>query len=244
MRPALAKDKTVSPEEAREGRRRRSRKKKKKRRNRRRRKRKKEQSDTEDISIVLTNCKGYTSKEESRKKDIMEGKAPEVILLNETLLTGARKIKADNYLAFCRNRDRKERKKGDKVGSGEGAGAGGVATLIAKHLQSNTVKAGEGREGDEYLITRLNHVKPALNIINIYGENENRAGAAKVLESWIRLKQDLDEIKGRGELILLMGYMNRAIGSGQFGVRGTRSRSQQEGNCSGSSCSDLASMFS
>ena len=127
-------------------------KKKKKRRNRRRRTRKKEQSDTEDISIVLTNCKGYTSKEESIKKDIMEGKATEVILLNETLLTGPRKIKSDNYLAFCKNRERKESKKGDKGGSEEGAG-GGVATLIAKHLGSNTVRAGEGREGDEYLIT-------------------------------------------------------------------------------------------
>ena len=172
---------------------------------------------------MLTNCKGFTSKEESIKKDIMDGKAPEVILINETLLTGPRKIKSNNYLAFCKNRERKEKKKGDKGGTGEGAGAGGgVATLIAKHLGPNTVKAGEGREGDEYIITMLNHVRPALNIINIYGENENRAGAVRILEAWIRLKQDLDEIKGRGELIILMGDMNRSVGADQYGVRGNK----------------------
>ena len=37
-----------------------------------------------------------------------------VILLNETLLTGPRKIMSDNYLAFCKNRERKESKKETK----------------------------------------------------------------------------------------------------------------------------------
>ena len=59
------------------------RRRKEKRRNRRRkRRRKKKDKYTIDMSIVLTNCKGYGSKEESIKKDIVEQLAPEVILLN------------------------------------------------------------------------------------------------------------------------------------------------------------------
>ena len=69
--------------------------------------------------------------------------------------------------------------------------------MVAKHLGSNAVRAGEGRHGDKYIITRLNHVQSAINIVNIYGENESRAGDIKVLESWLRLTKDLEEIKGR-----------------------------------------------
>ena len=185
------------------------------RRRRKRRSRKKQEKETENISIILTNCKGYSSKEESIKKDIIEKKVPDVLLINETLLTGERKIKSKDYISFVKNREQKETKGG--VGGG-----GGVATLVANHLRQNTVKTGEGSEGDEYLITRLNHVRPALNIINIYGENESRAGPTKVLESWLRLKRDLDEINGRGEMTLCMGDMNRAIGAGEYGVKGNK----------------------
>ena len=133
-------------------------------------------------------------------------------------------------MVFCKNRQTNvnENKQEEKK---EGAGAGGgVATLIAKHLQNNTVKAGEGSEGDEYIITRLNHVRPAINIINIYGENEKRAGDKKILESWTRLNKDLDEIKERGELTLLMGDMNRAVGCDEYGVRGYKQQTSTGGD--------------
>ena len=138
------------------------------RRKRRRRKRKQEKENV-NLSIVLTNCKGYSSKKESIEKDIIEKKAPDVLLINETLLTAQRKIKSKDYISFVKNREEKVTK-----GGGVGGG-GGIATLIANHLRQNTVKAGEGSDGDEYLITRLNHVRPTLNIVNIYGENESRA---------------------------------------------------------------------
>ena len=37
------------------------------------------------------------------------------------------------------------------------------------------------------------------------------------MEAWIRLKDDLDNIKKQGEMILIMGDMNRAIGEGRWG---------------------------
>ena len=82
-----------------------------------------------------------------------------------------------------------------------------MATLVAGHLRHNVVKTGEGKEGEEYVITRLNHIRPALNIVNIYGENEKRAGAIQILESWLRLMKDLEEMKRRGEMILLFSWV-------------------------------------
>ena len=50
------------------------------------------------------------------------------------------------------------------------------------------VKVKEEEETDEYLVTRLNHVTPAVNIINVYGGIENRMTRQEVLENWTRLK--------------------------------------------------------
>ena len=46
---------------------------------------------------------------------------------------------------------------------------GGVATAVQNHLKPHMVKVKEGEEEDEFLITRLSHINPPLNIVNIYG---------------------------------------------------------------------------
>ena len=48
----------------------------------------------------------------------------------------------------------------------------GIVTMVASYLRPNTVRVAEGREGDEYLITRYDHIYPLLNIVNYYGEQE------------------------------------------------------------------------
>ena len=168
------------------------------------------------MTVILNNVKGYGSKKDSIAHDILEKEKPEVCLINETMLRGKRKINIPNYFSFI-----KSRHEGKKGGKGEGGG-GGIATLVASYLQQNTVKVGEGREGDEYMIVRFDHVQPSLNIVNIYGENEKRAGETRIVESWLRLKHDLDEIKKKGEMILILGDMNRAIGTGEWGVAGNK----------------------
>ena len=90
----------------------------------------------------------------------------DVLLLNETALNGKRKVKLKSYFSFCKN------------------------CVVSKYLRPNTVKVGEGREGDEYIITRLNHV----NIVNIYGDQECRSTKEHILESWMRLNDDLEII--------------------------------------------------
>ena len=105
---------------------------------------------------------------------------------------------------------------------------GGVATMVASHLRPHTVRVAEGRQGDEYIITRLDHVEPAVNVVNIYGDQEKgdleQGSQEKVLEDWKRLLEDLGEIERRREHVLVIGDMNRAVGAGEWGVPGNKPR--------------------
>ena len=75
----------------------------------------------------------------------------------------------------------------------------------------------KGRESDEYIITRLDHVTPPKNIVNIYGQQESRTSNDDSLESCRRLHEDLLQIDDYGEAVLLIGDMNRAVGSDDLG---------------------------
>ena len=82
----------------------------------------------------------------------------------------------------------------------------------------------EGQEGDEYIITRFDHVVPALNLVNIYGQQESRSSKDEISASWLRLQKDLEEIDDRGEALLLIVDVNRAVGSDQWGVTDNHDR--------------------
>ena len=97
---------------------------------------------------------------------------------------------------------------------------GGVATFVANDLKQNAVKVKDGVDNDEYLVTRLDHVSPAINIMNVYGGQESRMTKQEIQNNWIRMKAEIREIKDRGEGIVLIGDFNRTVGSGQLGVRG------------------------
>ena len=97
---------------------------------------------------------------------------------------------------------------------------GGVATLIENHLKPNTVKVTEGEKNDEYIITRIDKCRQALNIVNIYGEQEGRIGKEEVLEGWTRLRKDLNRIKTNGEFCLMVGDFNKKVGNDELGVKG------------------------
>ena len=98
---------------------------------------------------------------------------------------------------------------------------GGVSTSYQNYLRQHVVKVSSNSEGDEYLVTRLENVEPALNIVNIYGQIEGRAGGKEnLLESWGRILKELSMIEARGEGVLILGDLNRAVGSGELGVPG------------------------
>ena len=88
--------------------------------------------------------------------------------------------------------------------------------MVQNYLKAQTVKVLEGEEEDEFLITRVSHTNPALNIFNIYGAIESRLDNQV---SWGRIKTELDKIKDRNEFCLLVGDFNVAIGAGRLGIK-------------------------
>ena len=163
-----------------------------------------------DFKILHSNCQGFISKQASIEQ-IVKNKSLDVYLCNETALKGKRKICVKDYFSFCNNREKH---------------MGGVATVVSNHLRPFTVKVAEGREGDEYIVTRYDHINPPINIINIYGAQEKgdieKGKKENVLEGWNRLLYDMKEIENRGEGVILIGDMNRAIGAGKLGVEGNK----------------------
>ena len=56
--------------------------------------------------------------------------------------------------------------------------------------------------------TRVGNVKLAVNIINIYGKIEDRMESVEVIESWGRIKIEVDDIQARNESCILIGDFN------------------------------------
>ena len=90
---------------------------------------------------------------------------------------------------------------------------------MAPHLAHSAVGAGEGQGEDEYLVTRLESYSPPLTIINCYGE-QRKVGKEVGEEKWGRLRREMEEVRGRGELCLLLGDLNKLVGSDEWGVEG------------------------
>ena len=91
------------------------------------------------------------------------------------------------------------------------------------------MKVKEGENDDEYIITRLGHTNPAINIINIYGGIEDKMEDEEVIGNWERVKRDLEDIQSRNESTIIIGDLNRAIGADQLGVKGNKPKISKGG---------------
>ena len=74
------------------------------------------------------------------------------------------------------------------------------------------------------MIVRLEHVKPALNIVHVYGRVESRTSPEKVLEGWSQILKELSNMEASQEAILMIDDWNRAVGDGELGVKGNKSQ--------------------
>ena len=118
-----------------------------------------------------------------------------MLAINETLLRGNIKVDLEaSYISWTKNR--------------VGQTGGGVATAVARSFMNRVGGAGEGVDGDEYLITRVATFKPALNVINCYGEQRKNT-KIEVEEKWKRICKELDNIKARNEFAILTGDLTQ-----------------------------------
>ena len=156
------------------------------------------------FSVLLVNLRGYVSKERSLKKVLKKTK-PSMVALNETLLTGKRKVSLLPYTSWTKNRSEK--------------GGGGIASAVAQIYKDCSVSAGEGEGDDEFLVTRLDCFRPALCVVNCYGE-QRKTSKGEVEQKWKRLREVLEGVRARNELCLLLGDLNKLVGNDQLGVPG------------------------
>ena len=160
-------------------------------------------------SLYHLNVRGMNSKKNSLEK-ILKTLSPKIVTLNETALRFKVKPKLENFVSFNRNRHTKI--------------MGGVATFVDEKDKNTFVKLAEGENDDEFLITRHSNFLMPLNIINIYGEQENRATKSDIQERWGRLLIEIKKIEKRNELILIIGDLNKKIGNDAFGVKGNHDK--------------------
>ena len=165
--------------------------------------------DQVTLKILHSNIRGFTSKQTSLS-EILEREVPDIVNLNETNMKGNRKINLKKYVSFSKNSVQN---------------CHGISTSFASYLKDSSVKVSEDTGGvDEFMVTRLESVEPALNIINIYGAIEERAANEDILESWMEIKKELNAIKQRGESVLVLGDLNRAVGNDSNGVAGNKKK--------------------
>ena len=157
------------------------------------------------FSILLSNMRGYKSKEPSLKK-ILKKQIPSMVILNETQLIGKMQVNLSAYTTWNRNRTEK--------------GGGGIATAVHQQYSATAVGVGEGEHEDKYLITRVEAFEPALNVINSYGEQRSTQ-KEEVEHKWSRLRKEMENIRIKGEFCCLGGDLNKLLGCDQLGVPGT-----------------------
>jgi hypothetical protein len=183
------------------------------RRKRRGRRRKQKRGQIIPVKILFNNIRGFNSKKESLD-NILNDRDIDVACLNETNVHGKSKINIKNYFSFTKNNPNKK-------------SMGGIATSVKNDIKQSAVRVNENSEGDEYLIVRLEHVEPPLNILNIYGQQEGRdgqVGKERVVESWGKILKELCLIQMRGEAVLIVGDLNRAVGADEFGVKDNKEK--------------------
>ena len=60
---------------------------------------------------------------------------------------------------------------------------------------------------------------PAITVINVYGE-QRKVKVEEVEARWRRLRKEMEEVRARGELCLLVGDLNKLVGCDEWGVEG------------------------
>ena len=85
---------------------------------------------------------------------------------------------------------------------------GGITTSIIDTEGENVLKVTEGKEDNEFMITRHSQFQKPINIINVYGDCESRTSKEVVDEKWEEIVQEIVKIETRDEHILILGDMN------------------------------------
>lgn len=101
---------------------------------------------------------------------------------------------------------------------------GGVSISVKNSEYKDTVKIKEGLNDDEFLVTRHSQFKIPMNIIAVYGEQECRCPKKDIEERWARIVAEISNIEARGEFVVLIGDLNKHVGSDEEGITGNNDK--------------------
>ena len=77
----------------------------------------------------------------------------------------------------------------------------------------HSVKVDEGRDENEFVITRHSQFEVPVNVLNMYGQQECRMKKEKIEEQWKEILEVISSIEQRKEHLLWIGDINRHLGS-------------------------------
>ena len=130
-------------------------------------------------------------------ESIVSNISPQVLTLNEINLRQNKKLNIKGFKCFNKNR--------------VNGVMGGVATCVAESDDVTTLKVSEGKDDNEFLITRHSQFRNPINIINVYGDVESRNPKEVIDTKWDEILAEIVKIEARFEEILIIGDMNKHL---------------------------------
>ena len=71
------------------------------------------------------------------------------------------------------------------------------------------MKVAEGSAENEFIVTRHSQFDTPINIINVYGDQENRTSGDVIKEHWNEILEEIVKIEAKGEDLILTGDFNK-----------------------------------
>ena len=138
-------------------------------------------------SVYHVNVNNLDSKYVSMKSILVENPYS-VVTLNETHCKAGRKVSLPGYLTYSRNRVNNN--------------SGGISTSVLLNDAPHSVKVDEGRDENEFVITRHSQFEVPVNVLNMYGQQECRMKKEKIEEQWKEILEVISSIEQRKEFLL------------------------------------------
>ena len=101
---------------------------------------------------------------------------------------------------------------------------GGVSISTKKNEAEHVIKVKEWENEDEFILVRNEKYKPAINVLSIYGEQKNRTSRTVIMEKWGRILEIIYGVLSKGENLVVLGDLNKHVGSGELGVAGNHEK--------------------
>ena len=129
---------------------------------------------------------------------------PNMVLLNEHGVSNNNKFTLDGYFTFSKNRQNRN--------------MCGVSISTKKVEAEHVIKIKEGVDQDEFILVKNEKYKPAINVMTVYGDQKSRSSKPAIFDKWGRVLEVVYDVLTKGESLILMGDMNRHVGSDHLGV--------------------------